>query len=499
MSARLRVELLGGFRALRTDAASCALPTRKCEALLAYLSLPAGRPHARDSLAALLWGDTGEPQARQSLRQALRHLRLALGEGVIVTRGDTVSLETGAVVVDVGELEAGLAEPTLAGLERAVDLYKGEFLAGVRVSEQPFEEWLTVHRERIHELVLDALVRILREQMRADRPEAAIQTARRMLALDPLQEPIHRALMRLLLRLGRRGAALQQYQACLVSLRRELGTEPDEETRRLYQEILLTMGSATAREWSTGTRAVDTPAFGRTVELEALDTVTSRVLDTGGRVVLITGEAGIGKSRLLQESLTRAAARGARILFGRCHQTEQTLPFRPWIEALRGDGRGLEPAVRDRLSALARTQIAALCPELIPADAVTPPAAAPALLFDPILELVAALAAEQPLIVAIEDLHWADTMSARLLAFLGRRLARWPVLLVGTLRPEDAVDIPAMGQAIRELRADGRLDEVTLGPLSETDSQMLAEALWPSARARDDWDRVKSQVWTLSG
>jgi DNA-binding SARP family transcriptional activator len=502
----VRLEMLGGFRAARADGTSCRLPTRKCEALAAYLALPAGRFHSRDALAALLWGDTPEPQARQSLRQALGSLRRVLDDGIL-TRGDTVALDPGAVIVDIAELEAVMADGGTAALERVGALYRGEFLAGFRVSEAPFEEWRTVQRERLHELAIEALVRLLRDQTGAERVDAAIQTAMRILALDPLQEAVHRVLMRLLLRQGRRGAALRQYQTCVMYLERELGTEPEEETRQLYREILRTTGSTSdrrpgppqSRARVAGIRVVDTPLIGRAVELERLNAAMSRMLDDGGHVVLVSGEAGIGKSRLIQEALATTAGRTARTLFGRCHQTEQTLPFRPWIEALRGDGATLDAAVQGRLSVPGRTQLASLFPELLPSAAGTAAGWAPALLFEPMLELIGALAADQPLIVTIEDLHWADAMSAGLLAFLGRRIARLPILIVGSLRPEELVDVQALAQAVRELREEDRLDEVALAPLSEAESEALASALRSSSRGGEERDRLAREIWTVSG
>jgi tetratricopeptide (TPR) repeat protein len=120
------------------------------------------------------------------------------------------------------------------------------------------------------------------------------------------------------------------------------------------------------------------------------------------------------------------------------------------------------------------------------------------LLFEPLLELVGALAAERPLAIVVEDLHWADTMSARLLAFLGRRVHRWPVLVVGSTRPEELIDAPALVQALRELREDGRLEEVPLGPLSEVESRALARALQPSPPGGQDREAVEREIWEVS-
>ena len=127
---------------------------------------------------------------------------------------------------------------TLPALEQAAALYQGDLLAGLTLNEAPFEEWLLGERERLHELALGALARLLARQRAAGSAEAAVQSALRLLALDPLQEPVHRALMRLYAQLGRRGAALRQYQVCVAALERELHTEPESETSALYQEIL---------------------------------------------------------------------------------------------------------------------------------------------------------------------------------------------------------------------------------------------------------------------
>lgn len=511
MTGRLCLELLGGFRVSREDGPACRLPTRKSEALLAYLALPPGRFHSRDTLATLLWGDTGEAQARQSLRQALNSIRRVLGEStesIVLAEADTVALNPAVVTVDVACLEACLADGGMEALARGVALYRGELLAGLRVDEPSFEEWRTIERERLNELVLQALARLLRHQMRAEDLEAATRSAMRLLALDPLQEAVHRVLMRLLLRQGRRAAALQQYQTCVASLQRELGAEPEEETRQLYREALRASRSTTDRPAAiaagvgggatVGGATAETPLIGRDAELERLRGAVARMLDDRGHVVLVTGEAGIGKSRLIQEFRRAQSAGPARVLACRCHQTEQTLPFRPWIEAVRGHEAGLGPGVAERLGAGARRQLGLLLPELAPPSETPGTPLAPALLFEPLLELLRVLAEEHPLILGIEDLHWADTMSARFLAFVGRRIDRLPVLIVASTRPEELVDAPALVAALKELRDEDALDEIALGPLSEVDSRALIRALQPAPRALRDPERVVQDIWMVS-
>jgi len=238
--AGLRLTLLGGFQAAELPDRNVVLPTRKTQALLAYLAVPAGRAHSRESLGALLWGDVPEPQARASVRVALYRLRKALPSAVrsLSVDGEMVALRPGAVSIDVAVFEQLCADGTPLALARAVELYRGELLAGLSVSESPFEEWLMVQRERLRELALHALARLLTHQRETGATEAAIATALQLLSLDPAREPVHRILMRLYAGLGRRSAALRQYQVCLNAVRREFRAAPTPETQHLFEEIV---------------------------------------------------------------------------------------------------------------------------------------------------------------------------------------------------------------------------------------------------------------------
>jgi DNA-binding SARP family transcriptional activator len=233
----LQLTLLGGFQARLRAGAALPLPTRKSQALLAYLASPPGRAHPRDKLAALLWGGIREESARASLRQALFAIRKALGDAereVLQQDGETLALAPDAVDMDTEAFERLVREGTPGALERAAVLYGGDLLSGFALDEAPFEESLLGERERLRELALEGLARLLRQQWPAGATGAAIQTGIKLLAMDVLQEPVHRALMRLYAEHGRRGAALRQYQQCVRALQRELGVEPETETRELY-------------------------------------------------------------------------------------------------------------------------------------------------------------------------------------------------------------------------------------------------------------------------
>jgi predicted ATPase len=237
--ARLTLSLLGGFHARLDLGPPMALPA-KAQALLAYLALSAGQAQPRDKLGTLLWGDTADEQARSNLRHTLFTIRRALGRvmsAALATEGKMVTLAPAAVDADVQKFEALVREGTPASLELAAGLYRGELLDGLAVEEPRFEEWLLGERERLRELAIDALAQLLAHESKTGRTQPAIKTATRLLAMDPLQEAVHRALMRLYARQGRRAAALKQYQACVDLLKRELGAEPEPQTRQLYQDI----------------------------------------------------------------------------------------------------------------------------------------------------------------------------------------------------------------------------------------------------------------------
>src|SRR5262245_11032863 len=332
--ARLRLQLLGGFSIQPGSGPALSLGTKKAHALIAYLAVPPGRAHPRDKLASLLWGNTGDEQARQSLRQTLVTLRRALPETrppALALDRDTLALNPDAVEVDVSVFERLAAGTTGKGLAQAAALYQGDLLEGVRVTEEPFEDWLRAERARLRQLAIDTLTRLLALQSKADETERAVHTAARLLALDPVQEAVHRALMRLYARQGRRGEALRQYQVCVGVLQRELRAEPEAETKHLYRELLrqtvprAPVVQAAPREARTTPRSLvaNTPALegrliGREAELGQLQRLLDEAMQGSGRVATLVGEAGIGKTRLLAALAADALERGCRVLIGHC-------------------------------------------------------------------------------------------------------------------------------------------------------------------------------------
>jgi DNA-binding SARP family transcriptional activator len=234
--ASLHVKLFGAFEIHDGSGAPLGPLGRKSQALLAILALNPGAALQRDRLSALLWSDRGETQARSSLRQALTELRKALPDidpSPLIADRETARIDPDAVEVDVATFERLIDEDTVKALVKAAELYRGDLLDGFDVRDAEFEEWLRDQRERLRARAVGGLSDLVDRQSGGD----AIATARRLLALDPLNEAAHRALIRLYAEAGDRRMAILQYEACRDVLKTELGLAPEADTERLLEGI----------------------------------------------------------------------------------------------------------------------------------------------------------------------------------------------------------------------------------------------------------------------
>ncbi len=234
--AGLHLKVLGGFEARLASGEPLDIAARKTRALLTYLALPAGRPHSRDKLVGLLWSDRSDEQARNSLRQALAELVRALATvepSPLVKGRDSLALDADAVEVDALLLERLSASDDIGDLRRGAALYTADLLEGFDARDPVFEEWLRGERRRVRDLATTVLKRLLTYET----GPSAIDRAQRLLAIDPLQEEGHRALMRLHAEAGETGAALRQYELCRDLLKRDLDAAPSPETEALCREL----------------------------------------------------------------------------------------------------------------------------------------------------------------------------------------------------------------------------------------------------------------------
>jgi predicted ATPase/DNA-binding SARP family transcriptional activator len=331
MSEELRLRVLGGLSVTRGATPVAGFVSHKAQALLCYLALT-GRPHSREALAALLWGETPEAAARTSLRQALSNLHQVVGphlqatrQAVAFERRQPCWLDAEAFLALVTRRGDG-AEPATARLRAAVELYAGDFLEGFTVRDAPaFDEWVAGQRERFRQLALHALHGVADADAAGGEPAAAIDALTRLLAMDPWREAAHRQLMLVLARSGRPDAALAQYETCRRLLAAELGVEPDAETTALYEAIRARPAGRPRRPSGreaglAGTRSppdppldtVEPPGAGLPAPLTSFVGRERQVgeavrLLRAARLVTLTGPAGVGKTRLAVEVATRVA------------------------------------------------------------------------------------------------------------------------------------------------------------------------------------------------
>jgi AAA ATPase domain/Bacterial transcriptional activator domain len=374
-----------------------------------------------------------------------------------------------------------------------------------------FEEWLGAERERVTELALKALAKLVTMHRAAGSPERALDATLRILALDPLQEVAHRTVMCLQVQLGRRTAALRQYQACVNSLRRELNIEPEEETRELYRDILrrrpiLTPAAPDVR--TVGCPAPpapvdEIPLVGRELETDRLRAWLAKALSGSCQVALLVGETGVGKSRLVAKLLVEASVADAelkpgsvRMLLGRCHEGEKILPFGPWIEAFRAAGLPQDRAMLEELDSVWRAELVRLLPELggpeVPISSDPPDAAR---LFEAVKQLLACLINRSPVVLILEDLHWADEMTLRMIQFLAHRALGWPLLLMCTMREEELPDLPLLWQAVETLRDEAHVEQMRVAPLSRRATLRLVRAVSSRTGGPAALERVGEEVW----
>ncbi len=451
----LQFRLLGTLAIQLRDRALPRPPTLKSQSLLAYLVCHRDRPQPRDRLVALFWGDRPERKARRSLTTALWHIRHRClpDPELILSDTHTVQFQPQADLwVDVEAFTARAAQDDLDDLQAAVALYRGDFLEGF------YDDWVINERYRLESLFLDVLARLMAGHEALDDPRAALATAQRLLEHDPLQEEAHRVAMRAYCRLGQRNAALEQYHRCRQVVQAELGTEPMAETTELYRAIragrLVVAQDAQSQGAPVPPRSpkppgrtpLDARAFplvGRERDLAFLEGCWRRAQAGQESLLLVQGPAGVGKTRLVEAFAGQVRWEGARVLWGRCYEFERLLPYQPIAEALRATLPDLTSAELDRFPGWCVAQVAQLVPEM--AEKYPRPLVLSSVredqeqahLFDGVARFLALLTAHTPCLLVLEDLHWASESTLQLVYHLARRLRDDPILLVGTLRPEE--------------------------------------------------------------
>lgn len=498
---------MGGFEVYYGDQPVDDFESQKVRALFAYLILHPDNAHSRDRLAGLLWPEKSDDTARRNLRQAVYNLRTTLPHGdtpapPILTTHQSLQFNSETDYwLDITAFEdqirrgmsasAGISPGHLA---EASELYRGDFLAGFFVSDSPvFEHWLLYEQERLREMAIQALRRLVDYYLAYGEYDRGIRYARRLLDIDPLFEEAHRNLMRLYARSGRRSRALAQYDDCRRLLRDELGVEPLEETMSLYRAIL-------AEEWHDEVLAAPgvtagphIPFVGRDAAYTRLRRSWEAVRQGMGRLTLVEGEAGIGKTELVERFICDAAASSrVLVLSGRCYESAPQAGYQPVADALRRAVMEQPQIVQEAAPSLSPHRLSGLM-QIVPglrverSDLLGPPPALDgtrAQLFDSLFCFLEALVRTgdlgrpaDSLILFLDDLHWADRSSLEFLQYLVRRLDGQPIWIVAAYRPGHLDSEHPLLPLLRQLSRYQRVDRVALDRLAFAEIQRIAAAI----------------------
>jgi len=488
----LRLYTFGGLR-IERDGQPLQLPTHKARDLLAYLIIFRNRPHPRPVLAGLLWPDLPEEKARRRLSDTLWRVRHALGDHVSANEEYIwfntdlpywLDVEEFERLIDwgTGRLEdwktgrLGVGEvglvTNLPALRKAIKLYRGDFLEGF------YHDWVLLERERLRGLYLKALRQLLELYKQTGDYGTALEVAQQLVATEPFHEVAHRELMRLYHLLGRDAEAIAQYHRCRKILREELGVDPAPETEALYQVLsrrVAPLPEPMAVHLPVPARRPtfdldEPPLVGRDAERAALLGHLEAAASGRGGVVLLEGEAGIGKTRLAQELIAGARWRNIDAILVHAGESAASsyglllAALSPLLTPLRLRqlARLVEPVHLQAAAPLfSHVDITDALPDMPPLPELPPPQARERLQ-QALVAIILGLAHIAPCLWVLEDLQWADADTLSLLPLLLPHLVDSRALFLLTGRSAELRASPAVWSALQALDRAGPFPRYTL-------------------------------------
>jgi DNA-binding SARP family transcriptional activator/DNA-binding CsgD family transcriptional regulator len=501
----MQYRLLGALE-VQNGGSPIALGGAKQRALLGVLLVNANQVVSRDRLIDELWGEVPPPSVVQSIQVYVSRLRKLLPPDTLLTRTTGYVLEVDPKDVDLSCFERLLGEgrKALAAhdpqratevLHDALDLWRGPPLA-----EFAFEPFAHAAIGRLEELRVAALEDRIEADLELGRHAELIAELEALIAENPHRERLRGQLMLALYRSERQAEALEVYRRGRRALD-ELGIEPSAVLQQLEKAILNHDPALQARSRAARSREGVvlpaplglTPAFpfvGRSAEVEALRGLWARSASEGGRVALISGEAGSGKTRLVREFAHETADDGVLVLYGAADAVVGT-PYQPFVESLDFLVRVIDPGTLKESLGTGGGELARLLPDLpqrvgpLPAPPRGDPESERYRLHAAVAEVLAGASRRQPVLLVIDDLHWADAPSLHLFRHLARTASEGRLLVVGTFRdtPEDLG--PEFADALADLSRAGGVARFALSRLSSDD---VAEFIQRAGRADADGD-----------
>jgi DNA-binding SARP family transcriptional activator len=464
---RLQVRLLGVVEVILDGRRLRAFNSLRLHRFLALIALQKGSQH-RSRLAFELWPDSDEQQARTNLRKLLHEFRHALpdiDEFVEVDNTTIRWIPTGPSEVDVLRFTDAIAA---RDFELAARLYAGDFLPAC------YDDWILGERSRLRSEALQALVRLTEESAGRGDHKSTIKHAQRINELEPTEEIAVQFLLETYHALGDRTSALRLYHRYAETLSRELSVKPDVTIEELYRNLRTGLLVDNVQHVTDPAPVTDSPFVGRIHELTHLKKLWRNAQEGRAHLVLVTGEAGIGKSRIALEIGRYARAQGHIVASTRAYEAAGKLPWGPIVDLLRSD------VFRSHIKTLDpvwQSEIGRLLPEItdtgqIPGPSRSGEVAQRHRLFDAVRRAI--VVPNQPRLLIIDDLQWCDAETTELIGFIIRAEETAPVLIVGTVRLEEVAEHHPLTALISALEHDQTVTEIPLDRFDKDTTVMLA-------------------------
>lgn len=488
----LQIALLGNFRLTYDDRPVTGVNSERLQSLLSYLVLHRHSPQPRQRLAFYFWADSGEAQARTNLRRELHHLRQALPDADRFLQSDAKTIEwrqDAPFTLDVANFELAIAQAedaerrsdsagVRAALGKAAQLYQGDLLPSC------YDDWVEPVREQLQQTCirsLEQLIRLLEEQQDYC---VAIRYAQQLLRINSLHEATYCSLMRLHALNSDRASALRIYQQCVDVLQRELDVEPSRTTREVYDRVLTNQPFSapvvqSSQEFSFAVPQAPSPLtrslIGREQEWATITAWMAGTNRSPSPILLLTGEPGIGKTRLLEEIAATIESFHGCVLWGRGFEAEMVRPYGVWIDAFR--------SIASNEAALP-AKLGGLLPELGTASNEFKDRSQ---LFDAAVQFLTQLAAKSKRVaVILDDIQWLDEASTALLHYCVRLVSNVSVLWACAVRNKELDDNLPVCKWVQTLRREKRLQAIALSPLNQTQTAELIRSVSPDI----DSDRI---------